>query len=189
MQEKTHFSLYASLFVLVGLLLTSCGYKPSSTLIKKIFHETVYVEVKVDRVEPENAPFVKDEMNRLVYTRFKGRTASKEKADSKIYINYRGTTFMPIAIKDGYVTRYLANINVRFKMKTKDGTFSKSISARHEADIQASSLLSSTLRTEAIRKGLEKALDEFIAYASIKGMMKKKKSKKIIKEHNTLGSD
>jgi len=189
MQEKKHFSLYASLFVLAGLLLTSCGYKPSSTLIKKIFHETVYVEVKVDRAEPENAPFVKDEMNRLVHTRFKGRTANEEAADSKIFINYRGTTFSPVAYSNGYITRYRANIRVKFKMKTKNGTFKKSISARHEADIQASSLTSSTLRTEAIRKGLEKALDEFIAYVSVKGMIKKKKKPKKIKEHNTFGTD
>ena len=189
MQEKKRFMLYHSLFVLVGLLLTSCGYKPSSTFIKKVFNETVYVEVKVDRAEPENAPFVKDEMNRLVYTRFKGRTASKEQADSKIFVNYRGTTFVAIATKDGYVTRYRANINVRFKMETKTGYFSKNISARHEADIQASSLLSSTLRTEAIRKGLEKALDEFIAYASVKGMMKEKNPKKITNEQNALVSE
>ena len=192
MQEKTHFSLYASLFVLAGLLLTSCGYKPSSTFIKKIFYKTVYVEVKVDRAEPENAPFVKDEMNRLVYTRFKGRTANEEEADSKIFINYRGTTFRTIATKDGYTTRYRAYTRVKFKMKTKNGTFKKSISARHEADIQASSLHSSSLRTEAIRKGLEKALDEFIAYVSVKGALEKKKVKKSqenLKEHNTLGTD
>jgi len=192
MQDKKRFMIYILLFVSVGILLTSCGYKPSSVFIKKIFNETVYVEVEVDRVEPENAPFVKDEMNRLVYTRFKGITTDKEQADSKIFVNYRGTTFMPIATKDGYVTRYRANIRVKFKMKTKNGTYTKSISTQHEADIQASSLLSSSLRTEAIRKGLEKALDEFIAYVSVKGALEKKKAKKSqenLKEHNTLGTD
>lgn len=69
----------------LGLLLfTACGYKPSSQYIKQVFTDTVYVEVAVDAIEPENAPFIKDEMNRLVYTRFKGRVASKEEAESKI---------------------------------------------------------------------------------------------------------
>ena len=176
----------------VLLMVTACGYKPSSVLIKKVFDDTVYVEVEVDRVEPENAPFVKDEMNRLVYTRFKGRVVSKEEAKSKIFINYRGTTFNPVATKGGYVTRYSANILVHFKMVTKDGTYTKNISARHDADIKASSLSSSTLRTEAIRIGLAKALDQFIAYVSVKGILKKKKSdkgSKIIKENNALISD
>ena len=160
-----------------GLLfiLTACGYKPSSHMIKNIFADTVFVEVMVDRVEPENAPFVKDEMNRLVYTRFKGRVTSKEKAKSQIRITYAGSTFTPLSYEDGYVTRYRANIRVRFNMVTKEGKMQKNINAVHEADIQASSLASSTLRTEAIRRGLEKALDEFLAYVSAKGMLKEAK--------------
>ena len=84
---------------------------------------------------------------------------------------YTGSTFTPLAYEDGYVTRYRANIRVRFDMVTKQGRITKKINAVHEADIQASSLYSSALRTEAIRKGLEKALDEFLAYVSAKGML------------------
>jgi hypothetical protein len=157
------------LFTLIALLLVSCGYKPSSQIIKNTFDDTVYVEVVVDRAEPENAPFVKDEMNRLIYTRFKGRVASKEEAGSQIRISYSGSSFSPLAYdQDGYITRYRANIRVRFDMLTKKGRETKSITAIHEGDIHASSLASSALRTEAIRKGLEKALDEFLAYISAK---------------------
>ncbi len=61
-------------------------------------------------------------------------------------------------------------------MLTKEGQIKKDIMAvRVESDIQASSLASSTLRTEAIRKGLQKALDEFLAYVSAKGMLKESK--------------
>ena len=161
--------------IVLVFVFTACGYKPSSHMIKNIFADTVFVEVLVDRVEPENAPFVKDEMNRLVYTRFKGRVTSKEKAESQIRITYSGSTFTPLSYEDGYVTRYSANIRVKFDMLTKEGRVKKNITAIHEADIQASSLTSSTLRTEAIRKGLEKALDEFLAYVSAKGMLKEQK--------------
>ena len=154
------------------LLVSACGYKPSSHAIKNIFTDTVYVEVLVDRAEPENAPFVKDEMNRLVYTRFKGRVVAKEQAQSQIRISYAGSTFTPLAYEDGYVTRYRANIRVKFDMVTKEGKIKKNISSIVESDIQASSLISSTLRIEAIRKGLGKALDEFLAYVSAKGMLK-----------------
>jgi hypothetical protein len=149
------------------MLLTACGYKPSSQIIKNTFEESVYVEVLVDRAEPENAPFIKDEMNRLIYTKFKGRVVSKEQAENQIHISYSGSSFSPIAYdKDGYITRYQANIRVNFDMITKKGRLKKNITTIHEADIHASSLTSSTLRTEAIRKGLEKALDEFMAYVS-----------------------
>ena len=156
-------------------MFTACGYKPSSHAIKNVFSDSVYVEVKVDRVEPENAPFVRDELNRMIYTRFKGRVASKESAESVIIADYRGSSFYPLAYEDGYVVRYRANIRVRFTMLTKEGQITKSISSRVESDIQASSITSSVLRTEAIRKGLEKALDEFLGYVTAKGMLKKDK--------------
>lgn len=159
------------------LILTACGYKPSSHMIKNIFEDSVYVEVNVDRVEPENAPFIKDEINRLIYTRFKGRVASKAEAKSQIRLSYAGSTYIPLAYKDGYVTRYRAHIRVHFDMLNKEGKTSKTIVSIVESDIQSSSLTSSALRTEAIRKGLEKALDEFLAYVSAKGMIDASASK------------
>ena len=157
------------------LLVSACGYKPSSHMIQNVFPDTVYVEVIVDRAEPENAPFIKDEMSRLVYTRFKGRVVSKEEAESQIRLSYEGSTFVPLSYKDGYVTRYRANIKVKFDMVTKEGKVSKTISSIVDSDIQESSLTSSALRTEAIRIGLGKALDEFLAYVSAKGMLKETK--------------
>lgn len=170
---NTIFKLWMT--VSIVFLLSACGYKPSSHMIQNIFYDTVYVEVLVDRAEPENAAYVKDEMNRLIYTRFKGRSASKETAKSQIRISYGGSTFVPLAYEDGYVTRYRAMINVTFDMVTKQGKEKKTINSVVESDIQASSLTSSTLRTEAIGTGLEKALDEFLAYVSAKGMLKETK--------------
>jgi len=170
MQIKSLFFTFITL-----IMISACGYKPSSHMIKNVFEDSVYVEVIVDRAEPENAPFVKDEMNRLVYTRFKGRVTSKEEAKSQIIISYQGSSFTPLAYEDGYVTRYRANIRVRFNMVTKEGRLKKTISSIVESDIHASSLTSSALRTDAIRKGLGKALDEFLAYVSAKGMLKESK--------------
>ncbi len=170
------------LMALGVLLFTACGYKPSSHYISQIFADSVYVEVTVDSIEPENAPFIKDEMNRLVYTRFKGHVTTKEQAESKIYVNYKGTSYYPLAYENGYVTRYRANVRVNFRMETKQGKLSKNISTIVEADIQASSLTSSTLRTEAIRVGLAKSLDEFIAYVSAKGMLESEKKAKALKD-------
>ena len=161
--------------VSIVLLVSACGYKPSSYMIQNVFSDTVYVEVIVDGAEPENAPFLKDEMNRLVYTRFKGRVVSKEDAESQIRLTYAGSTFIPLSYKDGYVTRYRANIRVKFDMVTKEGKVSKTISSIFDSDIQESSLTSYALRIEAIRIGLGKALDEFLAYVSAKGMLKETK--------------
>ena len=120
------FTFRFSLFALLLLIaVTGCGYKPSSHAIENIFSDTVYVEVYVDRAEPENAPFIKDEMNRMVYTRFKGKIVSKKQAQSQIIVSYAGTTFTPLAYKNGYVTRYRADVRVTFDMITKQGKLKK----------------------------------------------------------------
>ena len=156
------------LLSIVALIVVGCGYKPSSQAIKEHLLDTVFVVVKVDRAEPENAPFVKDELHRMVYTRFKGRIAPKALAQSRLYVSYEGSSFTPLSYQDGYVVRYRVNIKVSFELRTKQGQIKKRISTVYESDIQASSLYSSTLRTEAIRKGLSKALDEFFAFVSAK---------------------
>lgn len=151
------------------LLVTACGYKPASHYIKNVFHEMVYVEVKVDRAEPENAPYIKDEINRMIYTRFKDRVGSKAEAESELYVSYKGSTFIPLTYQNGYVSRYRVNVRLQFDMVTKLGKMSKTITAVQEADIEESALSSSTLRIEAIGKGAKKALDQFLAYVSAKG--------------------
>jgi len=166
----------ALLALIIALLLAGCGYKPSSHAIKNTFSEYVSVEVVVDRVEPENAPFIKDEMNRMVYTRFKGRVVPKEMAQNHIRITYEGSTLIPLSYEEGYVTRYQVNLAMKFEMETKQGKESKTIHTIDEADYHVSSLDASTLRIEAIRRALAKAMDEFLAYVSAKGTMHAKVS-------------
>lgn len=166
------------LFTISSLLsITACGYKPSSHMIKNSFSENVSVEVIVDRVEPENAPYLKDEMNRMVYTRFKGRVVPKSMAQNHLRITYEGSTLTPLSYEEGYVTRYQVNLTVKFDMMTKQGKETKVIHTIDEADIHASSLDASTLRIEAIRRAMAKALDEFLAYVTAKGTLRAKDSK------------
>jgi hypothetical protein len=173
-KRSVSFIIHHSSFILIALLLTACGYKPSAHAIKNLFSDTVYVEVKVDRAEPENAPYLKDEMNRMVYTRFKGRVVPKDQAQSQIVVSYAGSRFTPLTYTDGYVPRYSVHVRVHFDMVTKEGKLAKTVTTVYESDIDESALSSSALRIEAIRKGLEKAMDEFLAYASAKGVLSAK---------------
>lgn len=169
-------TLITSLLLSFALLsVTACGYKPSSQVIQNVFSDKVYIKVYVDRVEPENAPFVRDEMNRIVYTRFKGQVVSKEQAQSQIHVSYAGSTFVPLAFANGYVTRYLVTVRMHFEMWTKEEKVTKDITSIVESDIETSSLASSAIKIEALRKGLEKGMDEFLAYVSARGILKEPK--------------
>ncbi len=162
----------------IGILaLTGCGYVPSSHAARNLFGDSVYVSVDIDRAEPENAPYVKDALNSIVINRFGAHLAPKATAANVIRVAYRGSYFYPLTYRNGYVTRYRVFVNVHFDMLTKKGKLSKTIRSIYDADIQESALASSTLRIEAIRKGLEKAMDQFVAYASARGLMPDKQKK------------
>ena len=167
--------LVAALVLLVG-----CGYKPSAHYIRNVFDETVYVDVIVSPAEPENAVYVKDALHRMVITRFGGRVVPKAQAESIITASYDGTSFSPVSYdSNGYITRYRATIRMQFELSRKKGKgFKRSISSTVEENISASSTLSSALRIEAIRVGMARALDQFLAYAAAEGVLREEKAKK-----------
>lgn len=146
-----------------------CGYKPSSSYIKEFIGETIFIEVIIDRKEPENGAYLKDSINEMVYTRFKSKIVAKELAQSKLSISYGGSNFTPLVYKDGYIVRYRLEVNVTFKFKNEKESITRKIKTLNDFDIQENSYTSSNLRIEAIKVGLDKALDEFLAFLSAKG--------------------
>ena len=164
------------LAIVVLFMMGGCGYKPSSQYIKNVFDDTVYVDVIVSHAEPENAAYVKDALNRMIIARFGGRVVPKAQAESVITASYNGTSFTPISYdSNGYITRYRANVRVRFAITTsKRKSFQRSITGIVEENISASSTLSSSLRIEAIRSGMARALDQFMAYVASQGALTEK---------------
>ncbi len=162
-----------TLLVVIGL--AGCGYRPSSHMVKKVFDESVYVDVQIDPSEPENAPYLIDQIRRVVITRFNGKIASKEQANNVIKVSYKGAQFVPLSYdKYGYTTRYQAIVNVEFTMITKTGkTITKTIKTTSQAGISQSALETSSLRIASIGDGLEKAVDAFMAYVSALGAAQK----------------
>ncbi len=163
--------------IAIVLFLVGCGYKPSAHYIKNIIDGSVSVEVKVDPKEPENAAYVKDALHQMILTRFKGSIAPKGKASNHIVASYEGTSFNPVSYENGYITRYRAEIKMDFELITPNGSFKKDIRSEVEENINASSRLSSALRIEAIKLGMAKALDQFLAYASTQGVLREEAQK------------
>ncbi len=160
-----------SLILLLGLM-AGCGYKPSAHYIKNLFDDDIYVEVKVSSKEPENATYLKDDLHRMIIRRFKGNVTDKANARNRITASYNATRFDPSGYdKNGYVTRYKVTVVINFTLVTSKGVIRKTISAYKEQDISGSSQFISAVRVEAIRGGMERALDEFLSYVSAQGAL------------------
>ena len=154
------------------LLLTSCGYKPSSHYTKKIIGERVYTEVEVSLSDPENAVLIKDALNKALYTRLKSKATRKRHADSSIYVAYEKIRFIPLQYdKQGYVVHYQADISLQFRFEKGEMKENRKMVGRYEFPIRPSAIISNDLRLKAIEQGSIKALDQFITYLSAKGLL------------------
>ncbi len=161
--------------IIAFFVLAGCGYKPSSHYISKAFDDTVYVDVLVSPSEPENAVYVNDALRNMVISRFGGKVVPKAEAKTIIVASYDGTSFNPVSYDgNGYITRYRANVRMKFQIQTSKKSYQRSITSTIEENINASSTLSSALRIEAIRVGMARALDQFLAYVAAQGALKEK---------------
>lgn len=160
------------LLLLVLMVFSACGYKPSAYYAKKLIGEKVYTEVDVSLSDPENAVLTKDALNMAFQTRLKRKVAKKINADSSIYVFYKDIRFIPLQYdRNGYVVFYQAHIILDFTFKKEKIVENRKIVGRFEFPIRASAIISNDLRLKAIEKGSLKALDEFITYLSAKGLL------------------
>ena len=163
--------LLATLVIVV--LLTACGYKPSSHFVPQVIGKKVYTEVDVSLSDPENSVLIKDALNRALYSRLRSLASSKEEAESTIRISYRSIDFIPLQYdRNGYVVYYQANIRLKFEFLNEAKKCEKIITGRYEFPIRPSAIISNSLRFQALKKGSAQALDQFIAHISAKGLMK-----------------
>jgi len=158
--------------LLVVLLLSACGYKPSSHYTAKTIGEKVYTEVEVSLLDPENSVLVKDALNRALYSRLKSLATTKEEADSTIKVAYRSIRFHPLQYdRNGYVVYYQATIILKFELIKGENREERLITGLYEFPVRPSAIISNDLRFQAIENGSIRALDQFIAYLSSKGLL------------------
>ncbi len=134
--------------------------------------EKVYTEVDVSLADPENAVLTKDALNTALQVRLKNKVSKKKHADSSIFVVYKNTRFVPLQYnKNGYVVFYQAEVTLEFTFKKGQSVEKRNILGRFEFPIRPSAIISTDLRLKAIEKGSLKALDEFISFLSVKGLL------------------
>jgi len=150
---------------------SACGYKPSAHNTPKTIGEKVYTEVDVSLSDPENSVLTRDILNKTLYTRLRSIVTTKAKADSTIKVAYNGIRFIPLQYnKNGYVVQYQANVSLHFTFIKAGHREEKNMIGRYEFPILPSAIISNDVRFQGIDKGSLKALDQFIAYISAKGL-------------------
>ncbi len=158
---------------LILFFVGGCGYQPVARYTKSIFNSPVYVDVILSGVEPRNGVFLKDEIMRMLMTRFhvsvtkKAKNSKTEIVVPKYHFEYSALTYDD----NGYVTRYRISASILFRLVSEKGSLEKKIVTSEDVSIQGSSLTSSAAREAGIRASIRKSLDKFTAYVAQKGLM------------------
>jgi len=170
------FTLHSSLFTLMMslLIISGCGYRPVSKEARVFLPDPVYVDVKLSGVEPQNGVYLKEEILRVLMTRFHEKTVSDASAArSRIEVPSYHFSYSPLTYdKNGYVIRYRVGSSITFQVTTPKEKVQKVISTSEDVNIQPGSLTSSAARDAAIRVAIRKAMDKWIAYVAQKGVGK-----------------
>lgn len=160
------------IIIFAMFFLTSCGYVPSARYAKTVLSDKIYIDVIMDRKDPQNIVLIKDALIAAMVDRFGSNVVSKSEADSTIIASLNSVVFLPVAYdKNGYVVSYRAvvtlKIDFELKNRQKDSLTTK---GDYDFPIIADSVISDTKRFEAIKAASIDAIDEFIAVVSIRGL-------------------
>ncbi len=158
-------------FFLVGLVsLIGCGYQPVAHKTKEAIGERVFVEVKINPRDPQNSIALKDEITQAIFERLHTNVVSKENADSVIELQLRNVNFSPLAEnRTGFATFYRCEASVEFKylnvVTQKMRIFSKK--GYHNFSLNDTSIITDSVRLEAINRAVLQAIDGFISQMGI----------------------
>ena len=160
--------------LLVALLFSACGYKPSSYYAKKMVGDSVYAFVEVLGSDPENAVYIKDAVNEAIITKFHSKLTSAADAQTKMHIRISSIALSPVQYdKNGYVTLYRMTVALSTNISKKDGqTLSNIVSnGSYDFAVEANATLSDEKRFNAIKQSAAKAIDMLISQISVKGSL------------------
>lgn len=171
--RKVFLMLFAFHLSLV-VILTGCGYKPSSFYAKKKIQGSVYVHVVINLEEPKNSVLVKDALNEIVVGQFNTKLVSKRSlADTVLTVNLSSVGNQELQKdKDGYANLYRTNVNITVAYAGPNGNGTTSVSGSYVFSVVAGSTISDAKRFEAIKIASSKAFEEIVSKFAVESFKK-----------------
>lgn len=165
-------------FLFIVLFFVGCGYKPSSHYAKKEIGDKIYIDLKVNILDPKNSVLIKDAMTEtMVYKLNRNIVNKKELADTILTVKLNNSTFSVIQYdQEGYAKLYktTAVINVNYQDTKSLKSRSFDVSGTYDFAIDSGGTISDSKRFEAIKFAVTKALDEVVSKLAILSFEKRK---------------
>ncbi len=162
--------------VVFALLLTGCGYQPSSKEARKVMGDTVSTTVIISMTDPENTVVLKDALDEAVIRRFQTNLRHRNEAKTHLNIQLNSVGFSALQYdENGYIISYRTTINLAITRITPVLTKRYSAVGNYDFTINPNAIITDQQRFEAIANSATKALDSFVAQVAAEGSREKAK--------------
>jgi len=172
--RKVLFVLFT--FTLTAVILTGCGYKPSSHYAKKELSGKVFVKLFIDLKDPRNAVLIKDSINQLIVQKLESKLVYDEAlADTVMSVKINSVSMKELQYDEaGYNKLYRATVSVgvSYVRKADNKRASFSVSGENDFSIDDGTTITDTKRFEAIKNASDDALNEVLSQIAVQSFRK-----------------
>ena len=155
---------------MVVLLLSACGYKPSSKYAREVLGRKISTDVVISAQDPENTVVIKDAVDAALVEIFHTSLTPLKYADTHLTIELDPPSYTPIQYNaDGFVIAYRATITLHILRQTKDIKKKYNATGTYDFTIAPNAVITDQERFEAIKYSTQKAISSFITQIAAEG--------------------
>lgn len=153
------------------IMMSGCGYRPSSYYVKKELSGKIFVDLEVSLQDPRNSVLIKDIMNELIVHRLDSQIVnSKELANTVLKLKLNSISMQELQYDPlGYNKLYKAVVSILVKYQNKE-TLEQNIfevTSDYDFSIDNGTTITDTKRFEAIKVAAKRALDDTISKLAV----------------------
>jgi len=158
------------LLILIAILFSACGYKPSSKFSRDVVGEKISTSVVVSVQDPENTVIIKDAVDRAIIEVFRASLTSRENSQTHLNLSIGNPSYTPVQYdSDGFVIAYRMSIVLNIAKYHNGLTKNYSTSGTYDFAVVANAVVTDQERFDAIKQSAAKAIRSFIAQVSAEG--------------------
>jgi hypothetical protein len=161
--------------ILVTLLLSGCGYKPSAKFSRQVVGEKISTSVVISAVDPENTVIIKDAVDAAIIEVFHASLTSREFSQTHLNVTLGNPSYTPVQYNaDGFVVAYRTSIILHIVRTTKGMNKNYIAKGTYDFAIAPNAIISDKERFDAIKNSSTKAIKSFVAQVSAEGAREQK---------------
>jgi len=165
--------------LIVMLLLSSCGYRPSSKFARAVVGEKISTSVIISATDPENTVIIKDAVDAAIIEVFHASLTKSTNSKTHLVLNLGEPSYLPIQYdSDGFIIAYRTNILLYIQRNTDNSSKKYVAKGTYDFSVTPNAVITDKERFEAIKYSANKAIKSFIAQVSSEGAREEKQRNK-----------